>query len=293
MKILIVGHKGQLGADLMQRASQYGVDTKGADLPECDITQADSIRQMMADAGSQTGAVINAAAYTAVDRAESEEQMAYAVNRDGAGLLARACKQNNIPLIHISTDYVFGGLKTAPYIPTDPVNPMGVYGQSKAAGETTVQEQCEHHVIVRTSWLYGLHGENFVKTMLRLGKEREELQVVDDQIGSPTYAGDLATALIEVAVQITKGKSPWGTYHFCNAGALTWYAFARKIFSLARSYENFAVRDIVSILTAHYPTPAPRPHFSVLDCTSFEKTFNVVRRPWDTALKEMLAALYA
>lgn len=293
MRIIIVGNKGQLGADLMQRAGHYGVDAKGADLPECDITQADSIQQAIADAGSTIGAVINAAAYTAVDRAESETQKAFAVNSDGAGLLARACNQNNIPLIHISTDYVFGGLKTSPYLPSDPINPLGIYGQSKAAGETAVRQHCQQHVIVRTSWLYGLYGENFVKTMLRLGKEREELRIIDDQVGSPTYAGDLADALIQAAVQIMGGKSPWGTYHYCNAGALTWYAFARKIFTLARAHDQFAVKNIVSILTAHYPSPAPRPHFSVLDCTSFEETFELTRRPWDTALKEMLAALYA
>jgi dTDP-4-dehydrorhamnose reductase len=292
MTILIIGSNGQLGRDLMQTAQDCGQPAMGTDLPHCDITDPDSIRQTL-DAADQLAVVINAAAYTAVDEAESKPDLANAVNRDGPGLLAQACRQQAVPLIHVSTDYVFQGLKTSPYLPSDAVAPTGVYGQSKAAGEAAVRSHLPEHVIVRTSWLFGLHGPNFVKTMLRLGRERDELRVVDDQVGCPTYAGDLAQALLDVADFIAQRRSGWGTYHFCNVGPLTWYAFARRIFALARPYERFAVKQIWPILAAHYPLPAPRPHYSVLDCTSFEETFGVIRRPWEDALKEMLAELYA
>lgn len=289
MRILIVGAKGQLGVDLLKRAKNHQWQCHGADLPECDITDAISLQRTF-DQAAPVAAVINAAAYTAVDRAEEDVDLAYAVNRDGPGQVARLCHEKEIPLIHISTDYVFDGKKTRPYYPSDGVNPMGVYGKSKAEGETAVRENCAKHVIVRTSWLFGLHGPNFVKTMLKLGQEREELQIVDDQVGSPTYAGDLADALLAIATHVIQKNAGWGTYHFCNAGALTWYAFARKVFAFARPYIDFKVQDVRATLTENYPTPAPRPQYSVLDCTSLEETFGIKRRPWQTTLKEMLAA---
>lgn len=291
MRVLIVGAKGQLGLDLLGRASQFDMVPVGVDLPECDITHIHSIQKAMEQAGPLR-AVINAAAYTAVDRAESDVDVAFAVNGDGPGYLAKRCREFGIPLVHISTDYVFGGLQTSPLLPSDPINPLGIYGQSKAAGETAVRKHCDQHVIVRTSWLYGLFGPNFVKTMLRLGKEREVLRVVDDQIGSPTYAGDLADAILKATQHIVRHQEGWGTYHYCNAGAITWYAFTRKIFQLAKPYDRFQVKEIVPILTASFPTPAPRPHYSVLDCTSFERAFTITRRPWQDALQEMLFALY-
>jgi dTDP-4-dehydrorhamnose reductase len=292
MKVLVVGYKGQLGSDLMDCAHRRGIDAVGAGRPEYDITLPVSVDRLFADIGP-VDVVINAAAYTAVDRAESEADAAFAINRDGAGHLARACCQNRIPLIHISTDYVFGGLQTRPYKPSDPVSPQGVYARSKMAGEEVVRMQLDRHIILRVSWLFGKYGNNFVKTMLRLGREREMLKVVDDQIGSPTYAGDLADALLQMAAQIGRGFSEWGTYHYSNVGALTWYAFTRKIIALSRPYEKLRVHNVVSILSAHYPTAAPRPPYSVLDCTSFDQTFGIARRPWETALKEMLAALYS
>ena len=292
MKVLITGHKGQLGMDLMRCARSRDINAVGAGRSQCDITSRESIERFIADAGP-FDAVINAAAYTAVDRAESDAENAYAVNRDGAGLLARTCACHGTPLIHISTDYVFGGLRTEPYRPTDSIAPAGVYARSKAAGEDEVRRSLDRHIIVRVSWLFGRYGNNFVKTMLRLGRERETLQVVDDQIGSPTYAGDLAAALLQMTERLAGEDASWGTYHYSNLGALTWYAFARKILSFARIYEKLAVREVNPILTANYPTPAPRPHYSVLDCSSFDQAFGIVRRPWWEGLKEMLADLYA
>jgi len=290
MKILIFGHKGQLGIDLMRFAGDRGIDISGVDLPDCDITDAGDIHRVLDHCGPVT-TVINAAAYTAVDLAEDNADLAYAVNRDGASRLAAACRQRDLPFIHISTDYVFGGMQTRPYQPDDPVGPQGVYACSKAEGEDAVREQCANHLIVRVSWLFGLYGNNFVKTMLRLGRENETVRVVDDQIGSPTYAGDLARTLIQIAERMNRSFSDWGTYHYCNRGAMTWYAFARKIFSLVRPYEDLSVKEVVPILSVHYPTPAPRPHYSVLDCSSFDATFELDRRPWDEALKEMLSRL--
>lgn len=292
MKILIVGAKGQLGVDLMAACRDIGLDADGADLPECDITVLDSLRRTMRPEASYT-VVINASAYTAVDRAETDADTAFAVNSHGVGHLASLCAECETPLIHVSTDYVFDGWQVSPYRPSDPTSPLGVYGQSKAAGEDALRDGLDQHVIVRTSWLYGVHGQNFVKTMLHYGRKRNELRVVDDQIGCPTYSRDLAAALLQIAQFIAKNAAGWGTYHYCNEGAVTWYAFARRIFALAGTYDRFKVQQIIPILSHHYPTPTPRPHYSVLDCSSLETTFGIARRSWDAALREMLAELYS
>ncbi len=291
MKILVLGSKGQLGSELMQRGIWRAWNMTGVDFPECDITREESIRRVLQDRGPFR-VVINAAAYTAVDRAESEPHAAFAVNRDGAQLLARTCAEQDTMLIHLSTDYVFDGSGTRPYQPNDPVYPSGVYARSKAEGEAAIRKYWDRHVIVRTSWLFGPHGPNFVKTILRLAGEREELRIIDDQVGCPTYAGDLADALLDSARKISETAVGYGTYHFCNRGAVTWYAFTRRIIALASKYSKFTVKEIAPIPTAHYPLPAPRPAYSVLDCTSFEKTFGFVRRHWEEGLKEMLAILY-
>ncbi|RJQ84046.1 MAG: dTDP-4-dehydrorhamnose reductase [Desulfobacteraceae bacterium] len=291
MKLLIIGSNGQLGCDLMQQGLARQWRAAGADLPACDITRAESVDHTLASA-APLDLVINAAAYTAVDAAESHPQAAFAVNRDGVAVLARACSGLGLPLIHISTDYVFDGLQTRPYRPYDPIAPKGVYARSKAEGETELRRLLDHHVIVRTSWLFGVHGPNFVKTMLRLGKEMEILRVVDDQVGCPTYAGDLAGALLDIAAHLVRHADGWGTYHYCNQTAVTWYAFARRILTMARSYEQFKWNEIVPILTQHYPLPAPRPPYSVLDCGSLEAHFKITRRSWEPALREMLAQIY-
>jgi dTDP-4-dehydrorhamnose reductase len=290
MKILIFGSKGQLGTDLMHHTRQAGHTIAGVDLPECNITDEQDVHRIVQE--NCADVVINAAAYTSVDDAEKATDLAFAVNADGPAYLARACRDSDVPLIHLSTDYVFNGLTTRPYLPSDAADPMGAYGRSKAAGEKNIERILPSHVIVRTSWLFGLHGPNFVKTMLRVGKDQAEVEVVDDQVGSPTYAPDLAAALTSVAEHIVGGKTDWGIYHFCNRGAVTWYAFARRIFAFARQHDLFAVRDIRPILTSQYALPASRPHYSVLDCTSFEETFGIQRRSWEEALGEMIAALY-
>ncbi|MBT8340114.1 MAG: dTDP-4-dehydrorhamnose reductase, partial [Desulfatitalea sp.] len=243
MKLLIMGSNGQLGNALMAEARSRGWQAHGADLPECDITRPESLHSTFSSAGAMD-AVINAAAYTAVDAAESDAETAFSVNRDGVGELAGLCRQKQVPLIHVSTDYVFEGLKTSPYLPSDPVRPTGVYGRSKAEGEALIRDLLARHMIVRTSWLFGRHGANFVKTMVRLGKERSSLRVVDDQVGCPTYAGDLAAALLDVAAYGLQHQNGWGTYHYRNEVPVTWYAFARRILALAGAYEKLQVAEI-------------------------------------------------
>ncbi|MCP4748584.1 MAG: dTDP-4-dehydrorhamnose reductase [Desulfobacteraceae bacterium] len=290
MKLLIIGNKGQLGKDLTAKADLLCYEHVGVDLPDFDITDKKSIRKVMENYGP-FDAAINAAAYTAVDDAEQNAKIAFAINQTGAANLASACTDYNLPLFHVSTDYVFDGKSMNPYRPCDPISPLGIYGQSKAAGEKAVRDVLPEHVIVRTSWLFGLYGNNFVKTMLALGKTHQTLKIVDDQAGCPTYAADLANVLLKAAYDVVQGNTRWGTYHYCNKTVLTWYAFARRIFTLAKAYTTLKVDSIFPILSKDYPQPAKRPQYSVLDCTSFCETFGVAQRSCDEALKEMLAAL--
>ena len=289
--IAIIGSNGQLGWELVRSAEHRGYEALALDFPEIDITQPASIKGNLSS--KNLSVVINAAAYTAVDRAESEPDQAYAVNRDGSANLADFCEQAALPLIHVSTDYVFDGSKAGPYTEDDPVAPLGVYGQSKEAGETEVRRRLQEHLIIRTAWLYGVHGHNFVKTMLRLGKEREIIKVVDDQTGCPTYAADLADAILLMTDHILSGKKiPWGTYHFCGGGSTTWHGFAEAIFKIAKKYEAFSVQEVIPITSDEYPTPVKRPTNSVLDCSKIEKNFGICPRPWIKSLTDMIDALH-
>jgi dTDP-4-dehydrorhamnose reductase len=291
MKLLVIGSKGQLGWELCRQAKERGHDLIPLDLPEFDITNKSAVFDEVSQ--SRADLVVNAAAYTAVDKAESEIDMAFAVNRDGPSYLASACAGVHIPLIHISTDYVFDGCKKGRYLETDPVAPIGVYGKSKAEGEADVRRWLKEHIIIRTSWLCGVHGNNFVKTMLSLGKEREELRVVDDQHGCPTFAADLAEAILTIVSLIEKGENiSWGTYHYCGAGSTTWFGFASKIFEIAKTYDTFKLKNLIPISTSEYPTPAKRPLNSVMDCTLLEKCFLITPRAWDESLARMITLYY-
>lgn len=291
MKTLIIGANGQLGWELQRRGKATGIDTIPLDLPEFDITDPSQVQKQVGRQG--VSLVVNAAAHTAVDQAESEEELAFAVNRDGPSFLAYSCAEAGIPLIHISTDYVFDGNKKSPYCEEDDVCPLGVYGKSKADGEIKIKACLEEHIIIRTAWLYGVHGHNFVKTMLRLGQEQERIRVVADQYGSPTYAGDLADAILGIAEFICKESPiPWGTYHFCGKGITTWHGFAEKIFELASRYVPLKVQKVEPITTEEYPTPAKRPARSCLDCSSVETKFHISRRPWQEGLGEMIDLIF-
>lgn len=292
MKILITGSNGQLGSELMIQGNGLGHEMTGVDIPEFDISDQEQINGIFS--GKKFDVVINAAAYTAVDLAESEKEKAEAVNTTGPALLARACSDLRIPLIHVSTDYVFDGTKAGPYTESDPPAPLGVYGITKLNGETAVRNVLKEHIIVRTAWVYGVYGKNFVKTMLNLGRDRDELRVVSDQRGCPTDSFDLASALL-IAAEKTKKENIaeiWGTYNFCGKGETTWHGFAEAIFEEASVYEKFKVKKIHAITTSEYPTPAKRPANSALCCTKFSTVFGVDIPEWRQSLNKMLKRLY-
>jgi dTDP-4-dehydrorhamnose reductase len=287
--ILLTGANGQLGFEVTRRAAAHGLTVFGVDVDELDIRDADAVRRMVAAIAPKV--VVNAAAHTAVDRAESEVDLSFAVNRDGPANLAAACADAGIGLVHVSTDYVFDGAKTTPWVEDDPIAPLGVYGASKAAGEAAVRSALPAHVILRTAWVYGVHGANFVKTMLRVGKTRDRLTVVDDQHGCPTHAGDLAEAILTISRRMVDGTMPadgWGTFHCSGQGATTWCGFAREIFR--RAAPRLArVPEVAAIPTSDYPTPAKRPANSVLDCERLARVHGIRLRPWPEALAEVLA----
>jgi dTDP-4-dehydrorhamnose reductase len=291
MQLLVIGSNGQLGWELCRQGKDRGLDLIPLDLPEFDITDKSAVHSAVTR--SHADLAVNAAAYTAVDRAESEIDMAFAVNRDGPSYLASACSKVHIPLIHVSTDYVFDGCKKGAYLETDLVTPIGIYGKSKAEGEEKVRSNLNEHIIIRTSWLYGVHGNNFVKTMLRLGREREELRVVDDQHGCPTFAADLAEAILTIASLIERGENiSWGTYHCCGGGSTTWYGFALKIFEIAKGYDTLKLKKVIPITTSEYPTPAKRPVNSVMACSLLERNFLITPRAWEESLSRMITEYY-
>ncbi len=287
MKILVTGSKGQLGHELLIQGNNSGYEILPADLPELDITDKTQVKHRLER--FQPSFVVNAAAYTNVDKAETEQNFAFAVNRDGPANLAEACAKLEIPLIHISTDFIFDGKKSSPYIESDPVSPLSVYGKSKQEGENEVRSRLKKHIILRTAWLYGVHGQNFVKTMLRLGREKEVISVVSDQFGSPTSAADLAEAVLQIISRIKYSDNiNWGTYHYCGHGITTWHVFAKEIINLAKHYIPIKTITVKPISTAEYPTRATRPCFSALDCNLIKKNFGINIKPWQDSLKTVI-----
>jgi len=287
MKIITFGSEGQLGHELVKQGNRLGFKILPFDLPEVDITDPLQVANIVLT--SQARLVVNAAAYTNVDRAETEKTLAFAVNRDGPKNIAHACEKQNIPFIHISTDYVFNGVKKHPYTEADQVFPLGVYGHSKSEGEKKIRSYIKKHIIIRTSWLYSVYGHNFVKTMLKLGKENRSLKVVSDQFGSPTSAADLAETVLNIGRRIQKSiKIDWGTYHYCGLGITTWNLFAKKIFEIAKQYTPLKIETVKPIKTDEYPTPAERPIYSVLDCSLIEQKFGIQLKPWEESLHETI-----
>lgn len=289
MRIIVIGARGQVGWELNRRATLLGHDVLAWDVAELDITDATAVDRALDASGADVA--INAAAYTAVDKAEQEPELAFAVNRDGPAHLAAACARSSIPLLHISTDYVFDGRKAVPYNEDDPPAPLGVYGWSKQEGDEAVRRLWSRHLILRVSWVFGAHGHNFVKTILRLAREREELRVVADQWGCPTYAGDIADVLLELVGRMAEidAHDAWDTYHYCGEPATTWHGFASAIIEQARARESLKVRAVTAITTADYPTPTARPANSVLDSTRLTARFGIRPRPWREGLEAMLA----
>jgi dTDP-4-dehydrorhamnose reductase len=279
--IVVPGANGQVGRSLINAAERRGRAVKGLDRSACNVTDGNALTRAVAGAGL----VVNCSAYTAVDKAESEPEVAFQVNTDALRLMAQACAAEGIPLIHVSTDYVFDGSGDRPWKEDDPVAPLNVYGCSKLAGEEAVRESCPEHIILRTSWVFSPYGANFVKTMRRLGATRPDLRVVDDQFGGPTAASDIAEAILTIADAIACGLQAWGTYHFCGQPATTWHAFAQAILA------DIPTVTVHPIPTLDYPTPAERPRYSVLDCARIGKIFGIEQPDWRISLASVLDRL--
>lgn len=288
-RVLVTGAGGMVGRELIESGRALGWEMVGRTHSELDVADPAAVRAAVAAA--EPGVVLNAAGYTQVDAAESEPELARRANVDGPIWLADTCAAHGVPLIHISTDYVFDGRARRPYRPDDPPNPLSVYGRTKWEGEQAVRERLDRHLIVRTSWVYAPHGRNFLRTMAGLARERETLPVVADQHGSPTLAADLARALLRAAAAVTEDAEVWGTYHFCNAGETTWHGFASAIVDGLATHPGVVCRRVAAITTAEYPTPAARPTYSVLDTTSWTAAFGLAPRPWQEALSDALCQL--
>ena len=284
MRILITGSHGQVGTCLVNQLATTEHDVLAMDRDTLDITDAQQVMHTVRD--YRPDVIINAAAHTAVDKAESERELSFAINRDGPKNLALAAQDVNAAILHISTDYVFAGNKDGIYAESDVTDPQGVYGASKLEGELAVIYACDKHIILRTAWVFGEHGNNFVKTMLRLAQTRDSLGVVGDQFGGPTYAGDIAAALITMAIAIVEqGNTDFGIYHFAGLPHVSWAQFAQTIFDKAQEQAVLSSKPMVNaITTADYPTPAKRPANSRLDTQKITHTFGIAACDWQAAL---------
>lgn len=287
MKILVTGANGQVGHSLKsQLTSEKKFEFLALDRDSLDITSQNQVDKVVND--YKPDLIINAAAYTAVDRAENDSENATRINANGPGFLAKAANDIGAAIFHISTDYVFDGEKISPYLETDTANPQCVYGKSKLEGEKLVASFNQRHLILRTAWVFSEHGNNFVKTMLRLGNERDELNIVNDQKGAPTYAGDISKALLKAAEKLdATGSLPWGIYHFAGMPYVTWYEFAQQIFNEAESNNLISVPKIKSISSEQYPTPAKRPSNSILDCGKITAALGIQESNWKKALENI------
>jgi dTDP-4-dehydrorhamnose reductase len=288
LPILVIGASGQLACALARRGAilDHSIVCRGR--PEANLADTASLQRQFDDLAPVV--VINAAAYTAVDKAEEEPEAAFAANAAGLETLATLCEARGLPLIHVSTDYVFDGTGRVPYTETDAIAPLGVYGVSKAQGEAAVRRACARHVILRTSWLYSMEGRNFLTTMLRLGATRDELSIVNDQHGAPTWTHDVAGAICTIARRLVADRrdDAWGTYHLTGAGETTWFGFASEIFRLAAA-RGSKVPHLTPIAAKDYPTLAKRPPYSVLNTSKIRSAFAISLPGWQESLAQCLA----
>jgi dTDP-4-dehydrorhamnose reductase len=285
-KILVTGANGQLGKELQRLSASFSnFNFTFLSREELSITDREQVANVFNT--YQPEYCINCAAYTAVDKAEVEKEEAFAINGNGPAILAALCAKNNCRFIHISTDYVFDGESIKPYTESDITNPLTVYGASKRKGEIEVLQNDPSAIIIRTSWVYSEYGKNFIKTMLRLMNDKEEIGVVNDQFGSPTYAADLAEAILKICSNdLMNNEKAKGIFHFSNEGIISWFDLAISIKELTNSKCK-----VNPITTAQYPTPAKRPAFSALDCSKFSEVFDIRMKPWEESLKVCLARL--
>jgi dTDP-4-dehydrorhamnose reductase len=278
-KILVTGASGQLGQCLKQQLYNAGdISCYFASKEDLDITDNEAVQGFFSEYNFDY--CINTAAYTNVEKAESEQKMAFLVNAEGAYNLAKVCKKHNVVLLHLSTDYVFDGTKKTPYLEEDPTNPLNVYGASKLKGEQYISTSCSKHFIIRTSWLYSQHGNNFLNSMLQFANQKKVLTITTQQKGTPTNANDLAQVLVSI---IKTGNARYGIYHFSNQGEATWYDFATAIFKATGEIDTVNLAK-----TKHYPTFAKRPNYSVLNCNKVQVTFNNKCSHWEDSLKDLI-----
>ena len=290
MKILVFGTTGQVAREIARRGPAHGCEIIALGRAEADLTDVRACTRAIA--GTEAAVVLNAAAHTAVDRAESEPDLAHAVNAEAPGAMARAAAARGLPFLHVSTDYVFDGTPGRAWREDDPTGPLGVYGATKLAGEAAVRAAGGPHVILRTAWVVSAHGSNFVKTMRRLGAERDTLRVVEDQTGGPTPAADIAAALLTIASSFGAGRGAPGIYHFAGRPATTWAEFAREIFTIrAEKGDGFRAPSVEGIPTSGYPTPARRPQNSVLDCAAIATAYGIPQPDWRAGLAEVIGEL--
>ncbi|NCS09937.1 MAG: dTDP-4-dehydrorhamnose reductase [Microcystis aeruginosa G13-09] len=287
-KVLLIGAKGQVGQELQLTLPQLG-EVISISREELDLTNSEKIGQLIREIHPDY--LVNAAAYTAVDKAETEPELAYSINATAPKIMAESAEKIQAKFLHISTDYVFDGRKNTPYLETDLTNPLGVYGQSKLRGEEEIKTVNSQAIILRTAWVYGSYGKsNFVKTMLRLGKEREELKVVVDQVGSPTWAKDIAAAITHLLIN---ADNPAGIYNFTNSGVASWFDLTKAIFEEAKiSGIPLKIQRVIPITTAEYPTPAARPAYSVLSGQKISQQLGYIPPYWRDSLKAMLNQLF-
>jgi dTDP-4-dehydrorhamnose reductase len=287
-KVLLIGAKGQVGQELQLTLPQLG-EVISIGREELDLTNSEKIGQLIREIHPDY--LVNAAAYTAVDKAETEPELAYSINAKAPKIMAESAEKIKAKFLHISTDYVFDGRKNTPYLETDLTNPLGVYGQSKLRGEEEIKTVNSQAIILRTAWVYGSYGKsNFVKTMLRLGKEREELKVVVDQVGSPTWAKDIAAAITQLLIN---ADNPAGIYNFTNSGIASWFDLTKAIFEEAKiSGIPLKIQRVIPITTAEYPTPAVRPAYSVLSGQKISQQLDYIPPYWRDSLKAMLNQIF-
>jgi len=290
MRILVTGKEGQVDTSLQTLGEKLGLEIIRIGLPEIDLSKPETLEAPIREI--RPDAIISSAAYTAVDKAETEAELAQAINGDAPGMLARLAAELDIPILHLSTDYVFAGDKDGTYDETDFPAPVSIYGKTKLSGEDQIRAATDNHVILRTAWVYSPYGNNFVKTMLRLGETRDELNVVADQHGCPTYAPEIARALLAVAQQVVIDRDPTlrGTFHLTGQGETTWAEFAEAIFKGATARGRTPVR-VNPITTSDYPTPAKRPANSRLNGDKLDDTYGLRLDPWRKSLDECLDQL--